>query len=267
LAGSYGNNNTYNGDKFGFFGNAKLSDGQACPELGEVLPNGHTVTTTSALWRNITDETGPFGSGCSDMVYPEGSGNGGNNITYSMEADLSLQWKQMYTEVMVKFSPDYVGHSNGEKFFYPNVFLDDTMSPTYTAGAPGIGNYNGDTPLGSTISFRFNSQLSGTFEEWFRTQDDNEARIVKGEWCVVAAYARMNTPGNIDGNLKVWVNSQLAMDLTGIRFSNIADADQYVFRGPRITGTRGGGVADTAQPDGGTWRRFNRVAVYGSDSF
>jgi hypothetical protein len=268
FAGLYGNNNTYSGDGFGFFGNAKLPDGEApCPELGTVLSGGHTVTTTSGLWRNVTDVTGPFGSGCSDMVYPEGFGNGGNNVYLTTENTLDVSWKQIYTEVMIKFSPNYVGHSNSEKFFYPGIFPTNSLSSVSLAAAPNIRLLNGDTPLGSTMSFQFNAQITGTTSEWLRSQENNPYRIVKGEWMAIASYARINTPGNIDGQLKVWVNGNLAVDFTDIRFSERADVNQYVFRSPRITGTRGGGVADTAQPEGGTWRRFNRVAVYGSDSF
>jgi hypothetical protein len=84
---------------------------------------------------------------------------------------------------------------------------------------------------------------------------------------LVEGYVVMNTPGNSDGLLRVWIDGGLAFEATGLAFTSADQTVQPYIGYARFSGTRGGGASSTAVPIGGQYRRINRIAYYGGTSF
>ena len=86
-------------------------------------------------------------------------------------------------------------------------------------------------------------------------------RFTKGQWDLMEIHAIVNTPGNVDGTYRVWINNTIVINET-TKFAEF-DAAQQKFTAIRITGTRGGGTDSAPVPTGGQSRRYSRFAVYG----
>jgi hypothetical protein len=263
--GNFAGNSVFR-DGFAFTGDARIADNAATPALGTVI-GSHTVSTTSGLWRNMTEVVGPYGTGCTDFVYPEGLGGGANNVFFFTSSNRG--WVRMHVAISLYIPPDYIWHGNTQKGLYPII-----NSEGFDSKRTDISfrlNGTGETPNGETCGFGFNSQLTdgSPLSETLRDQAaGSTVRLRRGQWHNIEYYMQANTPGNADGLAKAWINGVLAFDESGLRYADDAFTSQATFNSGVMSGTRGGG-ANTGFPipPEGIFFRFNRMAVYGSVNF
>jgi hypothetical protein len=218
---------------------------------------------------NTTDGAAPYGPSVTDVQMDEGSTGGNGTILYSSGA---RDWKRTYWCWSLYLSPNYSMHSNGEKFWYPIIKQQDGGSPSISdtqLSNPYIQwkLLSGMTPSGDTIGWVYGNQMGGgDFQE--TTQPvENPGRLRKGVYMVIEGYTQMNTPGNADGIVQVWVDGHVCLNVTNARLSPAAALGNNYINGVRFTSTRGGGTSTEAIPTGGQVRRFDRLAFYGSTSF
>lgn len=216
---------------------------------------------------NTTDGSAPYGPSVTDIQMDEGSTGGNGTILYSSGA---RDWKRTYWCWSLYLSPNYSMHSNGEKFWYPIIKQQDGASPDITdtqLSNPYIQwkLIAGETPSGDTISWVYGNQMGGgDFQEI--TQSTEPGKLRKGQYMVVEGYTQMNTPGNADGIVQVWVDGEVCLNVTTARLSPAAALGNNYINGVRFTSTRGGGTSTEAIPTGGQVRRLDRLSFYGSTS-
>jgi hypothetical protein len=210
--------------------------------------------------RNATDPSAPFGPHVFEAFYPgnhAGNGGGGGHLL----GPNGQQWRRVYFSLMMWVPSDYSTHSNGEKFFYPVVVTpNQPTQSSYLEWRP-IGD---DTPNGPRFGFNLITQTSNFPTQRHSPPPSTAARVTKGKWTRIEAYCIMNGVGRSDGVVRAWIDGQLAVDFTNVRFSG-ATAES-VFEGIRFTGTRGGGASSVLTPPQGQVRRFSRLAFFASEN-
>jgi uncharacterized protein YjdB len=229
-------------------------------QFGNLLANtNYNEDSLAHAWdgRNAVDITAPFGTGVYEMFYPgnhAGNGDGGG-ILWGRGGN---QWRRVYFSLMVWLPANYSIHTNTEKFFYPIIYTPGEPDQSTSIGWKLIGN---DTANGETFGFGFNSQVggAGSLAEQPAT---SAVRVRKGRWARIEMYCEMNTPGQQNGVWRTWVDGQLAVNFTNVRYS--ASAGQSYFNGIRFTGTRGGGASAVLTPPEGQVRRYDRLAFFAS---
>ncbi len=263
--GQFVANETY-ANGLAVFSAIKQADDAAIPSVGG------SVTVDTAIWRNVTDATAPYkpaGSSpnCTDIGYVEGGA--GNGFCDSVISGTAPQtWVRAYFAMSMLVSPNYVWHSNAEKFFYPNF---ETAGRDTKATSIGWRLATTDNPNSAVCGWEADCQVpaqpSGT--SYVLQSDANPARMQKGVWQKVEVYVQVNTPGNGDGVLRIWVDGVIAIEKTDMRYtpSTYFDAPQSTIRAAKFEGVRGGGASTVLVPTGGMYRRFDRLAFYASSSF
>lgn len=66
-----------------------------------------------------------------------------------------------------------------------------------------------------------------------------------GEWVTIAERVKLNTIGAHDGQVQIWINGELTIDLQGVSLRESADS---VVQGMHFQTFFGGGTADWATP-------------------
>jgi hypothetical protein len=216
--------------------------------FGNMLNNQLNADGIGYVWdgRNATDATAPFGPNVFETVYAGnsyGNGTGGAKIFDQG----GRNWRRIYYSLMMFIPNNYVVHSNEEKFWYPLVRTGTTMTGFMMSFWPGENE----------IVWKIYSE-PGT-SDWIMTG----ARVQKGRWTNVEVFMELNTPGNKNGVLKVWVDGQVSVDRTNILYYH--GAVQGVIDGIRFDGTRGGGTATVPTPPEGQVRKYNRLAFFASN--
>lgn len=240
--------------------------------VGENTPNANGLRMygepnadplLAGYWRNTTDVDAPYGTSVNDWDYPEGSyGRGWNNV-YLGGDGIDKGWVRTYFAMSIKFSSNYSMHTNGEKFYYPTIKFPTEAQTGPVMQLKLIGTDTHDSPY---IGFYGDAQI-GESNSIYTQPSANPVRIVKGVYNTVEMFTQLNTPGNADGIWRVWVDNQLAVEVTDFRFTPAARTEQGGIAGPRFTGTRGGGYSTYPVPTGGQYKRLHRLAFYGSTSF
>lgn len=265
--GDFPSNYTYTAQNLAFGGDAQVADNASIPTAGTVV-NWHTVTVNSGLWRNATDNAAPYGPSVTDTVYVEGGAGNGSCDTY-FYSPAGQNWVKAYFAMSLRVSPNYVWHSNVEKFFYP--IIETSGFADRVTGVEWQPNGTGEGPNADTCGWVVDAQLGGLGEpvgSWYVQQSTgNTARMRKDRYQTVEMFVQMHTPGNANGIVRVWVDGVLALESTTFRFAPSTYTAQSTIRQVRFTGTRGGGASSVNVPTGGMYRRYDRLAFYGSTSF
>lgn len=206
--------------------------------------------------RNATDPSAPFGPAVFETFYPgnhRGNGEGGASLFSAGNRG----WRHMYFAVMLWVPANYSMHTNGEKFFYPivNTGNQQTSSFMLNWNIPAGAGYVGGA-ADSTWIFELQNQIGDPN----RYQPANTKRPVKGRWQRIEAHLVMNTPGQRNGVLRVWVDGEPAVAWTDAYFS--AQPTQSTFDAIRFEGVRGGGASSVLTPPEGQVRRYSRLAFY-----
>lgn len=195
-------------------------------------------------------EYGPYGL---QTTYP---GNHYNNGDGGLTIEgRTLVARQMYMCMELFVDPDYEMHPNDEKFDYPLTDNGEGSMTGFTIGGPG-----GHTHDGPTFALDLDTQLTGST----RLYQTEAVWLTKGEVQRVELYKCMNTPGEADGIWRAWRNGVLMTNRTDIMYS--AALSQASWIGWRLTGTRGGGLAEYPTPAGGQKRQYPRLTQYVSPS-
>jgi hypothetical protein len=206
--------------------------------------------------RNGTDASAPFGPDVFETFYPgnhRGNGEGGA----SLYGRGNQQWREIYFALMLWVPANYSMHTNGEKFWYPVITTNGrvTSSTMLLWHTPEWAGYPGGAS-DSTWVFGLQTQIGDTN----RYQPRDTPRLVKGRWQQVEVHMVMNTPGQRNGVLRVWVDGRPALAWTDVRYS--AQSAQGVIDAIRFEGVRGGGASSVLTPPGGQVRRYSRLAFY-----
>ncbi len=161
-----------------------------------------------------------------------------------------LNSRAHYMVVRMRYSPNYVLHTNGEKMFYP-------VGPPLATGGNGAAYAASMNVGGSGHILGYDAPIE-TSPPMGPLSAANVIPI--GRWFTVEFFAEMNTPGQSDGTLQVWVDGVRVVNKQGVMLSN--SATQQLFDRGRRDFTRGGGISGILTPPEGQWVEVDRLAFY-----
>jgi hypothetical protein len=196
----------------------------------------------------------PYATTAFETTYAAGSLGGGTGGAKIYTPETSV-WRKIYFSLSMWVPSNYSIHSNTEKFWYPLIATNGSIS----GNTPINWRATEGSPGDATFGFAYIAAPGNVLE----TQSGT-ARITKGQWTKIECFMQMNTPDTSNGVLKIWVDGAVAEDRSNMRYIN--GATQSVWNGMRFDGTRGGGDSTVAVPAGGQVRRYNRLAFYASDT-
>lgn len=171
------------------------------------------------------------------------AGNGVGPMTITTG---EMNSRSHYMAVRLRYSANYQFHTNTEKLLYPVL-----VAPG--AGAPLL-NVGRDGELAG-----FNAPMNGPVAPLVAAL--SPAGVIPiGRWFHVEYYTRLNSPGQSDGEQRVWVDGQLVLDRRNVNF--VVHGAQVMFLRGRLDFTRGGGASGVLTPLGGQWVDVDRLAFY-----
>ena len=71
--------------------------------------------------------------------------------------------------------------------------------------------------------YTYHADMKGTYGDNLHWNIENRGSLKNEQWYCIETYVKMNTPGKNDGILRGWVDGQLAMEKTDLRFRDIPD--------------------------------------------
>lgn len=209
---------------------------------------GNTVESAGSFGARGVACNGGYGTRCFRTWFP--GNHAGDGVGPSTLLVGGLNSRAHYMAVRMRYSPGYVLHSNGEKLFYP-------VGPVLPSGGNGQA-YAASMNVGGS------GHILG-YDAPIETQPPmgplSAANVVPiGVWFTAEFFAEMNTPGQSNATLQVWINGVRVVNKTGIMLSN--SATQQLFDRGRRDFTRGGGPSSVLTPANGQWVEMDRLAFY-----
>lgn len=215
----------------------------------------YTVSNWSADWSGAPWQTGvgegrativsgdaAFNGGRSlRLLYPQGSvgpvGNSGGGAEWRM--DLGQTYDELHLSYRIRFGADF----------------DFVLGGKLPGLAGGTGNTGGNTPNGTdgwsarmmwvtygpapgdqanAIQYVYHPDQPGTFGDnirWDDTADGSWADFEADRWYSFEHRIVMNTPGQYDGTIQVWLDGERVLDVDDLRFRDVSTfgIDQLIF--------------------------------------
>jgi hypothetical protein len=215
----------------------------------EVINWTNNTTENAATFgaRSVTCNGG-YGTKCFRTWFP--GNHAGDGVGPSTLMVYGLNSRAHYMAVRMRYSPGYVLHTNGEKLFYP-------IGPELPTGGNGPAYAASMNVGGSGHILGYEAPIE-TQPPMGPLSGPNVVPI--GRWFTAEFFAEMNTPGQANATLQVWIDGVRVVNKTGIMLSN--RPTQQLFDRGRRDFTRGGGPSAVLTPPGGQWVEMDRLAFY-----
>jgi len=172
----------------------------------------------------VTDETSKTGETSMRVDIPEGEHHGMKAKVDPKDAGLTDQnHQELYVSFWIKFSPNFRSDSNGGKIPGPVNRERNSGGPagepadgTNGWGAHGkFGGGDGGVDVGY---YTYHMDMSGKWGDHLVAET-----VPRDEWVKIEQYVRLNTvsggSANRDGALKMWVNGNLGINRTSMRYT------------------------------------------------
>jgi hypothetical protein len=172
--------------------------------------------------------------------------NAGNGVGPMTITTGEINSRSHYMAVRLRYSANYEFHTNTEKLLYPVLTAPG-------AGAPLL-NITRDGGLAG-----FNAPMNGPVAPLVTGLTPGGV-VPVGRWVHVEYYTRLNSPGQSDGEQRVWVDGRVVLDRRNVNF--VEHSAQVLFFRGRLDFTRGGGQSGVLTPLGGQWVDVDRLAFY-----
>lgn len=208
---------------------------------------GFTGSGTPTGWT----DTGNM-SGAEVVDDPSISGDGslrvhiGANEHYGMEATWDPvaagtsggEWQEMLTDWWLRVDPPADGQYHTKLFSIHNRDLDTYSDRGWASRLAAKNDGDGDTV--GLEHYYYHQDQSGYGEH------EDVGTIPLGQWVRVSHYVRLNSDGeSSDGVAKIWLNNNLALDHTGLRWSH--DPANYGAQFNAVVYYGGDGTAPSAR--------------------
>ncbi|MFC7079037.1 polysaccharide lyase [Halorussus caseinilyticus] len=162
------------------------------------------------------------GSNALRVSFPEGSHYGMAAIYDPVDAgDLDSETTELYANAWVRFSSGFTGRTGklpGPANIEPGGAKGGEPADG-TNGWSARATFDGSPSNGVKIGYyTYHMDQGGTYGDHFWA-----ATVPTGEWVKVGQYIKLNSvdggSANADGQLKMWVNDELQLDKSGMRFT------------------------------------------------
>lgn len=136
--------------------------------------------------------------------------------------DADSELTEMYASYWVRFSPDFQPPGNTSKLPGPaNTEPGGGKGGEPSNGTNGWSARGGFTADGGQVAvgyYCYHMDMGGTYGDYFHA-----ATVPRDQWVKIDQYIKLNTvsggTANRDGQLKMWVDDQLKVDKSGMRFA------------------------------------------------
>jgi len=225
----------------------------------------------------VTGQPSGHGDGAWE-IYHEGNSTGDGYGPGNMFETTERNYTRLYFALSAFFPTDYRCHTGGEKFTYFRAKTNGVDTRSVSMGILCARNYDlRPDVIASTLAHTLEPCVTdfwipghpihgpGYTKPWNLTS----VRIPRGEWCQIEVDTKMNTPGNSDGEVKLWVNGSLHEHETGICFHYSDEGTltesiyQTTINALRFDFTRGGGASAIATASGGQSWYMGRLEWWG----
>ncbi|WP_435181719.1 polysaccharide lyase [Halorussus sp. AFM4] len=187
----------------------------------------YTSNFTSTWRQGQYDErvSSPVKSGSNSLCVDIPSGNhyGIASLYDPVEAgDVDSEVTELYASYWVRFSSDFQADGNVSKIPGPaNTEPGGGKGGEPSNGTNGWSARGGFTDRGGDIGigyYCYHMDMDGQYGDYFHA-----ATVTGGEWVKVDQYIKLNSVSggnaNSDGELKMWIDDELKVDRSGMRFT------------------------------------------------
>ncbi len=159
----------------------------------------------------VADSTAPNGTHSLMFTFPSGmtGGNAPDIVTPSPE--LFASQEEVYIQYYVKYSSNWKDHPITNKMIY--IWFGNPV-----AGKPNLP-IMGHSQYGSGVWAVLQAGTSISEQVWY----GNGFTLSYGGWHKIIIHVKMNTGGNSNGILQVWVDDVLRIDASNGKFRNSGD--------------------------------------------
>jgi hypothetical protein len=209
------------------FGTASATSSEEILLHDDFGTEGYTDKFTDAWRQGEYDErvSAPVKSGDKSLCLhlPEDSHYGISTTYDPVEAgDADSELTELYASYWVRFSPNFEADGNISKLPGPgNNEPGGGKGGDPSNGTNGWSARGGFTDEGGDVAigyYCYHMDMSGSYGDYFHADT-----VPRDEWVKVDQHIKLNTvsggTANSDGQLKMWVNGNLQVDKSGMRFT------------------------------------------------
>lgn len=176
------------------------------------------------------DQFVPLSGHALRVTIPKGE-NLGLDLSFSFKEQVGTEPEELYFRYYLRFSDNWRPTLDGGKL--------PGMSGTYGVSGWGGRKSDGNTgwsmrgqfyrlaedanPMSALTTIGTYAYHSDTQDNWgdaWPWTDSSAGFLERNRWYCIEQYVRLNTPGNMDGVLKGWVDGVLAFERTNVRYRN-----------------------------------------------
>lgn len=200
----------------------------------DLITDGFTVNWVEGFGESrvfVDDAYSHSGTKSIRVIYPAG---GSGTSQTGAQAPLSFTGKdEVYSSYWLRFSDtfDWGGTSEGGKL--PGLAGGGNCSGGSTCdGTNGFSARLMWRTGGKAVLYLYHMDKPGTFGQDIDLLNPDNSNVIfqKGEWYQISERVKINSGTNSDGEVDVWVNGNLALSLTGLRFVTNGDkVDNFYF--------------------------------------
>jgi len=170
----------------------------------------------------LVSEPVQSGSNSLRLDMPSGSHYGISTTYDPVEAgDVDSELTDLYASYWVRFSPEFQADGNVSKLPGPgNNEPGGGKGGDPSDGTNGWSARGGFTEDGGDVAvgyYCYHMDMSGTYGDFFRADT-----VPRGEWVKIDQHVALNSVSggraNADGRLRMWVDDELRVDESGMRF-------------------------------------------------
>lgn len=202
------------------------------PEWGDGWSYGTGAGTLTRVLEDPGLQFEPLLGHALRVEIPQGN-NTGMSVGYEFADKLGYEPEEIYFRYYLRVADDWSTEDGGK---FPGI------AGTY--GIAGWGGrqsdgYNGwsarglfqvvpppGNPLADTVpvgSYVYHADMPTQYGDNHLWQNDYRGYLARNRWYSIEQYLKMNTPGQLDGIMRVWIDGRLAWEKTDWRWRHIPD--------------------------------------------
>lgn len=166
----------------------------------------------------------PFAGSNSLRVKYNGGGHRGASMDYRFRDEGMNEPEELYAQYALKFGENWRADRNGKLPGFAGTYGEAGWGGRPSNGENGWSARGvwkeGSSPQRTKLGYYvYHADMTGQYgSSWAADQE-----LENGNWYCVNQYIKLNTPGENDGILRLWIDGEKAWEKTDIRFRDTRD--------------------------------------------
>lgn len=155
-------------------------------------------------------------------VHVEQGGHYGLSLTFPFKKRLGYEPEEVYFRYYLRFANDWTPRRGGKLPGFGGTYGRAGWGGRPVDGTDGWsarglfeGQKDGRTPIGF---YCYHMDMKGIYGSNWVWDRDRLGFLENNRWYCIEQYVKLNSPGQPDGVLRGWVDGQLAIEKTDVRF-------------------------------------------------